>query len=128
MSGVTRYRFDHYSGSWKPYKVKWEYPADVGKSVVDKTKFRPVTIQTMMSANGTQGVYDFPDGKDTGVRLDNYLHPRLDPVEIDANIQELRYEIDDGINKINVELAKQQVENAKQQVGAATTQQSQQGE
>lgn len=129
MSGVTRYMFDHYIGKWKPYKVEWKYPADVGKSVVDKTKFRPVTIQTMMTANGSQGVYDFPDGVDTGVRYDNYLHPRLDPVERDANMQELRYQIDDGLTKIDVELAKQKVEDAKkQQVGAATTEQVQQGE
>lgn len=51
---------------------------DYGKSLTDKTFFRPeiFSIADTKANNATTGLYDFKDGKDTGERLSMYLRDK----------------------------------------------------
>ena len=51
---------------------------DYGKSLTDKTFFRPeiFSIADTKANNAVTGLYDFKDGKDTGERLSMYLRDK----------------------------------------------------
>ena len=51
---------------------------DYGKSLTDKTFFRPeiFSVADTKANNAVTGLYDFNDGKDTGERLSMYLRDK----------------------------------------------------
>lgn len=72
-----------------------------GDSVVDKSKFRPTLVN---NGNGQrvvgvsrQGVYDFEDGKDTGLRYGVIRNLGADITEIDSVKQILEKTVDKSI-------------------------------
>ena len=68
---------------------------DYGKSLTDKTFFRPeiFSVPDTKANNATTGLYDFNDGKDTGERLSMYLRDKsLDITEKAAIVE--AYEAD----------------------------------
>lgn len=63
---------------------------DYGKSLTDKTFFRPelFSIADTRANNAVTGLYDFKDGKDTGERLSMYLRDKsLDITEKSAIVE-----------------------------------------
>lgn len=78
----------HYSNVFAG-KELWKMTDDYGESNTDKSSYLPdisTTRSFLGSAAGrnVQGVYDFPDGKDTGFVVATMLRQKgLDPTEID---------------------------------------------
>lgn len=78
----------HYSNSFSGSEL-WKMTEDYGESNVDKSSYVPdisTTRSFLGSASGrnVQGVYDFPDGKDTGFIVATMLRQKgLDLTEID---------------------------------------------
>lgn len=78
----------HYSNVFSG-KELWKLTEDYGESNTDKSSYLPdisTTRSFLGSATGrnVQGVYDFPDGKDTGFVVATLLRQKgLDPTEID---------------------------------------------
>lgn len=78
----------HYSNVFAG-KELWKMTEDYGESNTDKSSYVP-DISTTRSFLGSvtgrnvQGLYDFPDGKDTGFVVATMLRQKgLDPTEID---------------------------------------------
>lgn len=78
----------HYSNSFKA-KILHVMTKDFGKSNTDKSFFVPEVASARSTlGSGTMpksvGLYDFPDGKDTGDRIQSILRQKgLDVAEID---------------------------------------------
>lgn len=70
---------------------------DYGKSLTDKTFFRPeiFSIADTKANTAVTGLYDFNDGKDTGERLSMYLRDKsLDITEKAAIVEAYEADID----------------------------------
>lgn len=82
----------HYSNVFENLNPLYIPPSDYGESATDKSSYRPDISSARAFAGsvgaGTSskvGVYDFPDGKDTGMTIQTFLRNRgLDVTEIDA--------------------------------------------
>lgn len=69
---------------WLPYPTSFDF----GDSVTDKSKYKPnVPLYSQVTSDArlpSNLVYDFPDGKDTGLDLTPLRNKSLDVVEISA--------------------------------------------
>lgn len=75
------------SGSLEQQSVKVPLRSDFDDSVVDKSSFRPNVDDVHNFTGGNSGMtplYEFPDGKDTGLRLGAMRSLGSDITEIDA--------------------------------------------
>lgn len=74
---------------------------DYGKSLTDKTFFRPelFSVADTKANNAVTGLYDFKDGKDTGERLAMYLRDKsLDITEKSAIVEAYEADINNRSN------------------------------
>ena len=82
----------------KAYKMP---DTEYGDSVVDKSKFRPTLVNNgsgqRVVGSPMIGMYDFPDGVDTGVRLGVIRSPSADITEIDAVSEYLKSRVDSQV-------------------------------
>lgn len=90
--GIRLKEYKSFYGSPSPYPMT----SDFGLSVTDKTSYRPdiSSARAFASSVGVGsnrvGVYDFPDGKDTGETLMTFLRSKsLDVTEIDQVMNDL---------------------------------------
>ena len=69
---------------------------DYGLSVVDKSAFRPSVndVHNFSGGSDTVGLYDFPDGKDTGFRLGALRDLGADPTEISSTRDRLKNSVE----------------------------------
>ena len=70
-----------------------------GKSVTDKSKFRPTLVdnstgQRIEVGGVYTGLYDFDDGKDTGLRYGAIRQINPDITEVDATMEYLQGEVE----------------------------------
>lgn len=84
-----------------------------GKSVTDKSKFRPTLVdnstgQRIEVGGVYTGLYDFPDGKDTGLRYGAIRQINPDVTEVDATMEYLQNEVENI--KRNVQMDIEQVQ------------------
>lgn len=82
-----------------------------GTSVVDKTHFRPTltNMQNFLDSGKTGvGKYDFPDGKDDGMRVNQLRNPASDITEI--------AEVAEKLQKMTEEAKTEYAESLKQQL------------
>lgn len=92
-----------------------------GKSVTDKSKFRPCLVdnstgQRIEVGGSYTGLYDFPDGKDNGLRYGAIRSINPDITEIDATMEYLNNEVEQIKRdvKMDIELAQKDIlENLK---------------
>lgn len=80
------------------------------EKVVDDSRFHPNVdgIHNMGSdVNGTnsQPIYDFSDGKDTGLRLYGLTDPSLDITEVEAIKNRIQAQVDSATEKAKIEVA-----------------------
>lgn len=102
-------RYSTVSGSVSISNKAYKMPKmSYGDSVVDKSKFRPTLVN---NGNGQRvvgspmtGVYDFPDGVDTGIRLGVIRSPSADITEIDAVSEYLQSRVDLQISDVKDKL------------------------
>ena len=87
-----------------------------GDSVTDKSKFRPCLVdnstgQRIDVGSAYTGLYDFPDGKDTGIRYGAIRQINPDITEIDATMEFLNNEVESIKRdvKLDIEMAKKDV-------------------
>lgn len=112
----------HFSNVFGSDMSKHQQLSDFGESVTDKTFFRPdiSSVRPRLSALAgaeMQGVYDFPDGKDTGDVIQTVLRNRgLDVTEIDAISKAVQDKIDAGIKIDEENLAKKLKEDKVKEV------------
>lgn len=112
---ITRYKrnfgnlFDVSQIQITPFEI------DFGDSVVDKTHFRP-SLDNLDSFNSTAscnniGKYDFPDGKDIGLRVTQLRNLGADITEIQASLDAIKKATDEQKSTL-VESLKKQVQEA----------------
>lgn len=101
----------HYSSAFVASPIH-SLVSDFGKSCTDKSFFRPDISQTrvflgsMMGSNRV-GLYDFPDGKDTGETAQTMIRSKgLDITEVDSMLkaQENKIKLDVASQKADLEI------------------------
>lgn len=112
----------HYSNAFESDFDFWKLTDDFGASNTDKTFFRPDVSSAraklgslIAQGNSKVGVYDFPDGKDTGQSLMTFLRNKsLDQTEIDSAYERLKNYVDnlqqEDVDKFISENEKKNVE------------------
>lgn len=77
-----------------------------GSSVVDKSKFRPTLVNNgsgqRVVGSARSGLYDFEDGKDTGLRLGVIRSPAPDITEVDSVKQILEKTVNNQVSEAKV--------------------------
>lgn len=82
-----------------------------GKSVTDKSKFRPALVdnstgQRIEVGGVYTGLYDFPDGKDTGLRYGAIRQINPDVTEVDATMEYLQGEVENIKRNVQMDIEK----------------------
>lgn len=80
-----------------------------GKSVTDKSKFRPSLVdnstgQRIEVGGVYTGLYDFPDGNDTGLRYGAIRQINPDITEVDASMEFLQGEVNNIKRDVQVDI------------------------
>lgn len=106
---MSRDRIRGFKPSWTPRAERLELK--YGESVTDISKWIPGS-DSPHTNNGSQfsPLYDFPDGKDTGIDLSYTRQPGLDITEVDAIAKSLSSDV---MNKVK-ELAETSVNETKE--------------
>lgn len=77
-----------------------------GSSTVDKSKFRPTLVNNgsgqRVVGSARTGLYDFDDGKDTGLRLGVIRSPGADITEVDSVKQILEQTVNHQVSEAKV--------------------------
>lgn len=99
--------------------------SDFGASKVDKSSFRPTVDEARIVAgqsvlNPRVGLYDFPDGKDTGLRLTMLRDKSADRTEIDFVKSKIEAKINQDSDKASEQL-KKEVEQAEKETKSKKT-------
>lgn len=98
----------------KEYKA---VPASMGtdfvcESVVDKTNWSPeaeLSVNSPFGGSPRVGLYDFPDGEDTGLDLTGLRNPSLDIVDVDNIRKSLDKKAKADIEAIKAEMSAEEL-------------------
>ena len=98
-------------GAQKVVDYEQSYVADFGESVTDDRYFTPREVQPLVAAPMPSPVlYDFPDGRDTGVSLPVSRKKGVDLAEVSSEVLRLNREVEtDLANALELKKAKDRI-------------------
>lgn len=102
-------------GNWTLVDVPdVEFDNSKEPSVTDKSHYRPnAPSYARVDGSGRVGLFDFPDGEDTGIDL-SYLRKRgIDQTEIDAYTERLKNLSKEQLDQLKYEAAQEIIEKSK---------------
>lgn len=97
-------KIKHYSSDFGSIPIH-HLVVSYGESNTDKSFFRPDISSTRaflgsMQGSNRVGLYDFPDGKDTGETFQTFIRDKaLDITEVDSAINKVKSKLEEDIEK-----------------------------